>query len=270
MVSMKIADVDFVILDTETTGLSPALGDRMCEIALMRMRRGHTLGSYETLLNPLVPISPAASQVNGITDDMVQDAPLFRSVAPRVLEFLSDSVMIAHNARFDLAFLSVQLQAVGLSFPDIPVVDTLALARRNFDFSHNSLEGLATNLGVFYEKAHRALADVMITKDVFEKIVDRLGSWEGLTLAQLVELQGGPILLPKASDITIPTQIEEALRDGNDLQIRYLSGEGCESVRKIKPLEIIAAYDSVSIVAYCYLRNRERTFRLDRIIEIIE
>jgi DNA polymerase-3 subunit epsilon len=264
----RLSDVQFVILDTETTGLSPFTGDRICEIALVRTCRGRVLDTFDSLINPLVPISPAAEAVHGISDYMLEDAYLFREVADRVIELLSGAVMVAHNARFDMGFLSAQLTLLGLSFPDIPVIDTLALARRNFDFARNTLESVAENLGVKHEKAHRAMADVAITRAVFEKMVESLGGWDTLTLAGLLELQGGAAFRQAELDVVLPPEIEDAIHNQKDLEIRYVSSQGRMTERVIRPLEIIAAADSVMMVAFCYMRNAKRTFRIDRIIDM--
>jgi len=263
-----LSDIDFVILDTETTGLSPFAGSRICEIAMLRTRCGQVVDSFESLINPLVPISPGAEAVHGIADCMVEDAPLFREVARRALDMLSGASMVAHNARFDLGFLCAQLSPLGMKFPEMPVIDTLALARRNFDFPRNTLESVAAHLGVAHEKAHRAMADVIITKGVFERIIERFGGWQGLKLGKLLQLQGGVIAAPAEIDIALPAEIEDAIRNQKELQIRYQSSYGRMTVRTIRPLEIITGVDSVMMVAFCYLRNEKRTFRLDRILEI--
>ena len=92
-------------LDVETTGLSPLSGHRVCEIAVARFQGEEMTESFETLVNPMWPISPGASRVNGITDDDVREAPRFREVADRVEELMAGAVIVCHNAPFDLAFI---------------------------------------------------------------------------------------------------------------------------------------------------------------------
>lgn len=180
-----------VFLDVETTGLSPEAGDRVCEIALLRVRGGREEWSFSSLVNPGCPISPGASAVNGITDAMVREAPPFAEVAPTVLEALEGAVLVAHNAPFDLGFLRREMLLAGRRLPEVPVIDTLRLARRCFSFFSNALQAISGALGIEVVGAHRALADVRTTWGVFSYF---LGRWEsqGITrLGQVLELQGG-------------------------------------------------------------------------------
>src|SRR5689334_18316458 len=105
-----ISDLTFVFLDTETTGLSPEFGDRICEIALLKTKNGEILDSYQSLVNPGRLISPGASAVNGITDEMVQGKPYFKDIIEDFLKVVTDSVLVIHNAPFDLSFLSTQFR----------------------------------------------------------------------------------------------------------------------------------------------------------------
>lgn len=188
----SILSVPLVFLDVETTGLSPEEGDRVCEIALVRVRGGREEGFFSSLVNPGCPISPGASAVNGITDAMVQDASPFSRVAGTVLDTLQDSVLVAHNAPFDLGFLRREMFLSGRQLPEFCVVDTLRLARRCFSFFSNSLQAISSALRIEVGEAHRALADARATWGVFAHF---LHQWEGqgiTRLGQILELQGGP------------------------------------------------------------------------------
>lgn len=100
-------EVLFTFIDIETTGFSPKYGDKICEIALLKVRRDQVYDSYQTLVNPGRKISAGAMAVNGITNEMVKNAPFFCEIADKVIRIIGDSVGIAHNARFDLSFLQV-------------------------------------------------------------------------------------------------------------------------------------------------------------------
>jgi len=108
-----IAEIPYIAADVETTGLSAADGHRVCEVALLRFLRGTVIDSFVSLVNPLRPIDPGASAVNGITDAMVAGAPTFADLLPRILDFLSDDPLVFHNAPFDLSFLRSEARLAG-------------------------------------------------------------------------------------------------------------------------------------------------------------
>lgn len=153
-----LAEIPYVAIDVETTGLEPGDGHRVCEIALLRFLRGTVVDSMVSLVNPLRPISPGASAVNGITDSMVAPAPCFPDLFPGILAFLGDDAMVFHNAPFDLSFLRHEARLAGGDWPRNPVIDTLVLARRSRRFRHHSLSALCGTLGIG-STFHRAAAD---------------------------------------------------------------------------------------------------------------
>lgn len=154
----RIAEIPYVAADVETTGLSAADGHRVCEFALLRFLRGTVIDSFVSLVNPLRPIDPGASAVNGITDEMVAGAPTFADLLPRILDFLSDDPLVFHNAPFDLSFLQSEARLAGGSWPGNRVIDTLTLARRTGRFRSHSLPNICRELGIG-STFHRAEAD---------------------------------------------------------------------------------------------------------------
>ena len=184
-----IKGVPLVFVDVETTGLSPAQGDRVCEVGLLRVCGEREEESFETLVNPGRPISAEASAVNGITDSMVRDAPPFSQVADHVMKILKGSILVAHNAPFDLGFLRNELLLAGHSLPPFQVVDPLELARRCFSFPSNSLQEICRALRIEVCGQHRALADCRTTWKV---LIYFLKVWEirgAMSLGQILELQ---------------------------------------------------------------------------------
>jgi len=156
--SERITQIPYIAADVETTGLSAADGHRVCEVALLRFLRGAVIDSFVSLVNPLRPIDPGASAVNGITDDMVAGAPTFADLLPRILDFLSDDPIVFHNAPFDLSFLRSEARLAGGAWPRNRVIDTLPLARRTGRFRSNSLPNICMELGIG-SGFHRAEAD---------------------------------------------------------------------------------------------------------------
>ena len=153
-----LVEIPYVAVDVETTGLAPADGHRVCEIALLRFLRGTVVDSLVSFVNPLRPISPGASAVNGITDGMVAAAPTFSDLFPRIVTFLGDDTTVFHNAPFDLSFLRMEARLAGGEWPGNPVIDTLSLARRTRRFRDNSLSAICGRLGIG-AAFHRAEAD---------------------------------------------------------------------------------------------------------------
>jgi DNA polymerase-3 subunit epsilon len=154
----QIVEFPFIAADVETTGLSPAEGHRVCEIALLRFLRGSVIDSFVSLVNPLRPIDPGARAVNGITDRMVAGAPAFPDLFPGILAFLGDDPLVFHNAPFDLSFLRAEARLAGGTWPGNRVVDTLPLARRTGRFRSHSLSAICRELGIG-SGFHRAEGD---------------------------------------------------------------------------------------------------------------
>ena len=163
---MDITQVKFAVLDTETTGLSPAGGGKICEIAVSVSQNGNTLQEFSTLLNPGMPMHPEVIAIHGITNEMVATAPSFGQILPQLLTLLDGCVLVAHNADFDLSFLRSEVAQCGLRLPEYTVLDTLKLARKNGCFARNNLGMIAAALGIDAAGAHRAMADVRMTQKV--------------------------------------------------------------------------------------------------------
>ncbi|HAT73085.1 MAG TPA: hypothetical protein DCS63_09745 [Elusimicrobia bacterium] len=187
---LKIDDAVFTFIDVETTGLSPRSA-RVCEVAAISFRGSDRVATLAELVNPGAPIPDAVSKIHGITDEMVKDSPSFGGVAPRLLAMLENSVVVAHNAQFDVAFLSAEMERVGLKFPKLYVVDTLAIARKNWKFQSNRLAKIAAELNISSEGWHRALADVEMTRKIFEHFISAFKSAGAVTVADLVSKSGG-------------------------------------------------------------------------------
>jgi DNA polymerase III epsilon subunit len=265
MLDKLIDDIEFTVLDVETTGLETFLGHRMCEIGLLKFRGSEELDSYSSLINPERLIPEDAINVHGITDEMVLNAPVFEGIAEDVLSFMKGTVLIAHNAEFDLGFVAKHLRMAKQEVPDNLVVDTLILARRHFNFQSNALGAIASRLVINTEGEHRALKDATITREVFRYFVKRL---EVETLGELLDLQGGSIPFPEAEETIPMPAIDEAIRSGRKLSIKYLSASGEETERIVAPIEVNVRKGKPCLVAFCHLRKKQRTFRLDRISEL--
>lgn len=260
----------FAVFDVETTGLSPAYGHRVCEIACLRLQAGVEVGRMEALIDPGRPISAGAYRVNRIEPDMLAGAPAFEVVAGRLLELMDGAVLVAHNAPFDLGFLAKELGMANLPPPEGPVVDTLVLCRRAFSFASNSLSAVSRSLGVPVEPTHRAMADVETTWYVLEEILRRLDQrWGVTTLSDLLEFQGEPIAYPTPQALPMPPTIAEALESRGLVLMRYVDAKGRETERIVRPLHVSERNGVLYLTAHCHWREELRTFRLDRIVELV-
>ncbi len=166
-------DTTYCVLDLETTGFS-ATNDRITEIGVMKYKAGEVIGEFSCFVNPQRHIPERVTEVTHITDDMVIDAETIEQVFPKLLEFLGDSVIVAHNANFDVGFLKQNAKVLGYPF-DYTYVDTLSLAKDLFpDYKKYKLGKIAENLGIKVEVAHRALDDVDTTVKVFRVMLEML------------------------------------------------------------------------------------------------
>jgi len=164
-----VTNTVFTAFDTETTGFSPK-SDRLVEIGAVRFRGdGEILAATNWLVNPGIPIPFYATEVHGITTEMVTNAPPFSEVWKAFVAFCGDSVLLAHNAPFDVGFLKAELKRANIDAPALPVLDTLPLFRAWFPHAlSHALEPLATYLGVDKGTYHRAEADSYHIIDVME------------------------------------------------------------------------------------------------------
>ena len=261
----------FALFDVETTGLSPTYGHRVCEIACLRLEAGREAGRVEALVDPGRPISPGAYGVNRIEPEMLAGAPLFESVAGAVLELMQGAVLVAHNAPFDLGFLAMELEIAQLPPPEGPVVDTLALSRRAFNFGSNSLSSVARALEIPIEPTHRAIVDVEVTRMVLEEILRWLDNrWGVTTLGRLLEFQGGTIPYPLPLALPLPPDIAEALENRRRVLMRYVDARGHETERIVRPIRVAEKQGMLYLLAHCERRGELRTFRLDRVVELAQ
>jgi len=174
---MNIKLAEFVIFDVETTGLSPVDGDRIIEIAAVKVKGTQVIDKFYSLVNPQRLIPQQATQVNNITDDMVIKAPMAADILPQMVQFIGGACVAGHNVRFDLNFLCYELALMGRRLNDqTPAVDTLKMARELLPYlSNHKLAYLARSLGVVVDQTHRAMADVEITVAVFLRLMEMAG-----------------------------------------------------------------------------------------------
>ena len=173
-----LSAVTFVVVDLETTGVSPA-EDAITEIGAVKVRGGEIVAEMATLVNPGRSIPPVVTVLTGLTDRMVAAAPSIEEVVPTFLEFSQGAVLVAHNAGFDLGFLRAAAERAGYPVPKWEHLDTVRLARQVVTKDESPdcrLSSLARLFGAATEPCHRALADARATVDVLHALFERVGN----------------------------------------------------------------------------------------------
>ena len=166
-------DATYCVLDLETTGISITT-EKITEVGIMKVKNGEVIDEFEIFVNPEKPIPQRVVEVTNITDDMVKDAETIDKVFPKILEFVGDSIIVAHNASFDVGFLKHNAKLLGYEFNNT-YIDTLPLAKDLFpDLKKYKLGKIADSLGIEVDVAHRALADVDTTVKVFNVMLKKL------------------------------------------------------------------------------------------------
>ena len=172
-------DDTYVVFDLETTGFS-SKNDKIIEIGAVKIQNGVIIDNFSEFVNPRRPIPYNITELTGINDDMVSDAQAIEEVLPRFIEFIGDSVVVAHNASFDCSFISKNCNDLGLEFSPT-IVDTVPLCRFLYpELKSVKLNLVAKHLGVKLESHHRAVDDAKATADIlvecFKKIKEELES----------------------------------------------------------------------------------------------
>ena len=166
-----------IILDTETTGLSPEMGDRIIEIACIETQELiPTKRTFYKLINPEREVSEDAFKIHGYNYEKLKNQKKFKEISDELLEFIKNKKLIIHNAPFDISFLNYELKKIGKPTIDKKnVIDTLEIARGKFPGTSNSLDNLCKRFGVDISKRkkHNALLDCQLLRDVYINLIDQ-------------------------------------------------------------------------------------------------
>lgn len=185
----KLTELAYTAFDTETTGLEPTAGDEIISIGAVRMLNGRLLAAetFDQLVDPQRPISPASAKIHGITPAMLAGQPTLAHVVPAFHQFCEDTVLVGHNAAFDMRFLQLKEAATGVKFTQ-PVLDTLLLsAVLHRDLGEHQLEAIAGRFGVSVTGRHTALGDALVTGEIFLRMIPLLAERGIVTLRQARE-----------------------------------------------------------------------------------
>lgn len=168
---------EFVVLDVETTGLDPALGHEIIEIGAQKLNGRKVIGEFEALVKPSRPLPADVADwhaKNGITPAMLeQEGRPATIVIPKLVAFIGGAVIVAHNAPFDLGFVNAHLDRLGQPRLQNKTIDTIEIAKRYLLLASYRLSNVAAYLQIKQPAAHRALVDVITTREVFFQLIER-------------------------------------------------------------------------------------------------
>ena len=265
-----LAEIPFVAFDTETTGLHAS--DRLVELAAVRFRAGLVEDEWSTLVNPGGPIPREATAVHGIRDDDVVRAAPSQEVLPTFLGFIEGAALVAHNAPFDLRVMALELLRAGLPLPDNPVLDTCALSRRlNVEVPNHRLGTLAQAFGVPQGRAHRALTDARVAKELLQAYFRALGP----TAESLVRhaLTQEPLLLSfrglacePVPDTPLVALMRRARAERRAVVVAFTGEGGRSRTQRVEPRDVYTLGGQVYVEADCHEDGAVRTFRGDHVL----
>lgn len=174
---ITIKSTEFIVFDVETTGLSAIDGDRIIEIAAIKLKDFKPVATFHSLIDPQRDLPASATNVNGITVDMLEGAPTSGEFLPGLIDFIGGGCLVGHNVKFDLNFVCYELALHGRRMrEETPAIDTLKMAKALIPYlSSYRLSHIAGALGITITETHRALSDTQLTADVLLKLVDMAG-----------------------------------------------------------------------------------------------
>ncbi|MBU0467585.1 MAG: WYL domain-containing protein [Candidatus Omnitrophica bacterium] len=264
-----IHSTDFVVFDVETTGLSPQFGDRVIEMAAVKVRDQKIIDRFESLIDPQREVSFEAYLVNGISDEMLVGAPLASEVLPDFVKFIEGCIVVGHNVKFDMKFLNNELRLAGMPECDGQrTIDTVKMSRGIIpELGKYSLAIVSEFMGIRNVQKHRAMADVEMTFKVFLNLLQMASKRRICSLAAIESLFG-PNKIVKQHKRVKMKELQRALDENANVELLYLGSNSGASIREVTPSKILGTGKAALLVGYCHLRDEERYFNVDKIIQL--
>jgi DNA polymerase III subunit epsilon len=179
--NIKIVETEFSVLDFETTGTS-GIHNRAIEIGIVRVKNSKIIDSYQSFINPGTYVPPFITSLTGIKNEDVRNAPFFEDITSEIVEFIGESVLVAHNMPFDYSFLKNEFARADILLPKNETFCTLKLARKLYpELKSKSLGKLVKHFGIQHKNIHRALGDALVTAKLLIKMVTQLSEDQNIT-----------------------------------------------------------------------------------------
>jgi DNA polymerase III epsilon subunit family exonuclease len=261
-----IANMQLCFIDTETTGLYTAAGDRICEIGLIIVDSElEIVERFESLINSQRPISPEAYRVNRITEAELKNAPLFADLSFKLSDLVRDRIIVGHNVEFDNDFLKNEFDLSGADYEPGALLDTRTIAKALISSSSYGLSVLMRYFGIKISNRHRALGDCQAAYELFLRLFKLYREKTGRDLTDFIEEYS---IKPSEEKHVLPAWLQSALDGNQPLRIEYCDRENLRTVRIIKPLRVFCSHGRHYLEAFCMSKSAKRTFLVDRIKKV--
>lgn len=245
-------DATWIAIDLETTGKYP-LDAEICEMAAVKWKGGEIVGTFQSLIKPTMRMSAEVIAIHGITNEMVEGAPLLEHKLEEFYRFISDGFILAHHAPFDMGFLAWEFEKARMLLPERPACCTSLLSRHiNANVSNHRLATLAQHFGIDAGAAHRAFDDAKTCLGVALKYFDKLG--REAKVSDVLNVQSTQLIWPRFSIEALTERdhyriLVRALRDKHEVFITYDGGSRPGQSRKVFPLGLVRNPEADFLVA---------------------
>ncbi|MBI4244370.1 MAG: 3'-5' exonuclease [Planctomycetes bacterium] len=164
----ELSSLTYSVIDTETTSSGDYNSNKICEIAVIKIKANSIIDEFNSLINPCIPISPEATTIHRITNNDVATSPKFSDVSSRIHRMVNNTIFVCHNTSFDLPIIVKEFSETGIYIPGITSLDTVKLSRKAFPgLKSYSLQSLISHLGINRNRSHRAYDDCKATVELF-------------------------------------------------------------------------------------------------------
>ncbi len=264
-------EATFVAFDTETSGKYP-MESEICEIAAVKWKSGSIIAEYQQLVKPTKTMSEEVIKIHNITNEMVENQPPITQVLPDFYSFIADSFLVAHHAPFDLGFLAIEFEKMGLPFLESPVFCSSLLSRALLPGSINhKLQTLVNYLQISQGSAHRALDDSRACMQVTLKCFEKAGNDK--TIEDLLRIQKKKIFWESYSIKELEktphlAKLVLAIREGANSEIVYMGGSRPGQPRVVRPISVVRGPTGDFLVAISEGEVMTKRYFLDKIKKV--
>jgi DNA polymerase III epsilon subunit family exonuclease len=268
---LEVFPQGLIAIDLETTGLSPLI-DRIIEFAAVRITPGG-VETLESLINPNISIPKETIQFHGINDVDVKDSPSLLEFMPKILSFIGDLPIVAHNAKFDLGFLVFALHNFNLPYPSSDIYCSVKMSRQSFkEIENYKLSTISKYFDIPLENHHRAMDDTIACLLIFKKALERLSGKElKNALKESLLFNSSDFKRNKHIDLEGHLiDLRKRVRKQQMIFIKYNGGSYKNRLRPIRPVSLLPMPQGNVLYAHCLLTDMYKSFALSKIKEIKE